>query len=253
MQLERRYLIVAPVVLVLIAAFAVMRRGAPDVEPVAPPSAPSAGARPERVPVRPNNPPTLPEPKGTQSGRVSLLELLALDKDVVSGEWRLSEGRLVSPAAKYARIQFPCVPPEEYDLELHATRVSHTDSLVLGVVFLGKQCQVVLDGNNGASSWLWVKDGSKGVNDNGVTYFQGPVLRPNRSNQIAVSVRKGRLTVTVDGFVILDWRGGSEKLSLMEHWGVRDQRTIFLGSWQSSFGIERVVLTPLQGKVSLLR
>ncbi|MGH9365876.1 MAG: hypothetical protein ACRD1B_11535, partial [Thermoanaerobaculia bacterium] len=149
---------------------------------------------------------------------VNLLKLLDPAKDGVAGNWKLDGDLLITPDIQHARIQVPCIPPDEYNLRAVVTRRSPKDAFVLGLVFDGQPCMVVIDGTGAGASWMEVKDGKKGISESGITYFDGNSLKRDRQAEIVYSVRKDRLTVTVDTYTILDWRGDKERLFIGKGW-----------------------------------
>jgi hypothetical protein len=184
---------------------------------------------------------------------VPVLDRVDPAKDKIAGEWTLKEGRLISPAVKWARFQLPCIPPEEYDFNGVITRADKDDALILGLVYQGRQCQVVLDGNGGRASWMEVKGGGHGVTPFGVTFFDGNVFAKGRPARLQVSVRKSRLTVTVDSFRIIDYIGSRDPLFIAEHWEAPDTRTLYLGAWETIFAVDHLSITPVQGSVAFTR
>jgi len=184
---------------------------------------------------------------------VNLLKLIDPAKDSVEGRWKIEREMLITPEIQRARIQVPCVPPEEYDIRAIVTRRTPKDAFVVGLVFDGKPCMVVVDGNGAGASWMEVKDGKKGISENGITYFDGASLSRDRQAEIVYSVRKDRLTVTVDTYTILDWRGDKERLSIGKGWEVPRSDALFIGSYETVFHVEDLTLTPVTGSCTLLR
>jgi hypothetical protein len=189
----------------------------------------------------------------TSAQKVDLLNLLDPSKDAVAGEWRRNGYALVTPEIQRARIQVPCGPPEEYDIRTLVTRKRGNDAFVVGLIFDGKPCMVVIDGNRTGASWIEVKGGEKGISESGITYFEGNSLRPNRKAEIVYSVRKDRLIVTVDTFTILDWRGENTRLFIGRGWEVPSAEWLFIGSYETTFVIEEMALTVVSGTCTFLR
>jgi hypothetical protein len=214
-------------------------------------TSPSEPKRPPK-PEPPLLPPPVPAPPLGKDA-VLLMDRVDPGKDKIAGDWTLKEARLVSPAVKWARLQLPCIPPEEYDFAGVVTRVEKDDALILGLVFQGRQCQVVLDGNGGRATWMEVKGGGHGITPLGVTFFDGRVFMKGRPAQLHVSVRKSRLTVTVDSFRILDYTGPPDPLFIAEHWEAPDSRTLYLGAWETVFTFEHLQIIPVQGSVAFTR
>jgi hypothetical protein len=66
-------------------------------------------------------------------------------------------------------------------------------------------------------------------------------------------VRKGSVAVQVNGNAVLEWKGEVKQLSLWPDWTVPEKRALFLGSWESVFRLDELVLTPVSGRATLLR
>ena len=184
---------------------------------------------------------------------VDLLGKIDPVADRVAGTWTLAGGVLRSSVDKWARLRLPCLVPEDYELRLRVTRLDKTDALILGAVCDGARAQIVLDGNGGRGSWMEVKGGTHGIGVNGVTYFDGPVFANGRPAEVVVSVRKGRLDVRVDGFQVLAWLGSKDKLYVAEGWDMPQDRSLFLGAWQSIFAIDLIEIASPSGQIELLR
>lgn len=200
-----------------------------------------------------SRPPTRSPARAPSGSAVDLLKLLDPTKDSVEGDWKRDGDILITPDIQRARIQVPCVPPEEYDIRALVTRKGPKDAFVLGLVVDGKPCMVVIDGNGAGASWMEVKDGKKGVSENGITFFDGNSLKRDRQAEIIYSVRKDRLTVTVDSYTILDWRGDKERLFIGKGWETPRSDALFVGSYETVFHVEEMTLTPISGSCRLLR
>lgn len=210
-----------------------------------------------RPPVQEAVRPTLPAPSAPAPApvehAVALLGHIDLKADGVGEPWTIDNGRLISPSAKAARIQLACTPPEEYDVRATVTRLQGGDALILGVLFQGRQLQIVLDGNEGKSSWMEVRDGGHGISRFGVTFFDGGVFVNDRKADLLVTVRSTRVTVTVDGFHVLDWVGPRDRLYVADGWDMPRRDLPFLGAWQSVFAIDSPRIVPIGGTVAFQR
>lgn len=238
--------------LLLLGAVVVRGWLAEDARPDAPGRGTSAdgASRPPQPAARPRL------ARAAAAAREEAVDLLAeIDpkRDAVAGEWALRDGALVIPAGAWSRLQIPCVPPEEYDLDLEVARIDRKDALVLGIVFQGRQGQLALDANGGQRSWMEVKDGAHGITENGVTFFEGPVFAQKRPARLDVRVRRDRMDVLVDEYHVLAWRGPRERLLVRPNWEVPETDTLFVGAWQASYAITRLKILPRGGKVVLLK
>lgn len=179
--------------------------------------------------------------------KVDLLQGLDFKKDAVLGKWAFEEKVLVAPTVRFGRLQIPYQPPEEYDVRLVAERKAGTDSIVLGLVGKGRQFAVVID--------AFAKDPFSGVDrvdgkafpDN-ETKHAGRVVENGKKVEIRASVRKDRLTITLDGKPLVDWKADWSRVSLFEDWEVPDKGALFLGSWTAPWHVHALELTPVTGE-----
>jgi hypothetical protein len=185
------------------------------------------------------------------SGEVDLLKLIDPSQDSVVGVWLSESGSLISPLVHdYTRLEIPCGPPEEYDLELVIERLGAPESFVIGLVGAGRQFTTHLDaklfGSNSkvlsaCCSGLRLIDGRA---DN-ETVRREPVLKPAGSSEVRCCVRKTGVSVLVNGMQIIDWKGSLSRLTLPRQWTVPNKGALFLGTYDCSYKISRAVLKPV--------
>ena len=181
---------------------------------------------------------------------LDLLDLLRLPEDAIAGEWGFQDRALITPSDRNARVQILCTPPEEYDLNVLVTRKRGVNSLGIGLVVGGRQTMVALDGNDGATSWIFTNPEDHSLNP---TTYVGRLLRYNRATRVSCSVRKTGIRVTVDGKTAIDWKGDTNDLYLLPHYLVPHRQSLVFGSWESSFRIDELTLVPVTGAPTLLR
>ncbi|HLF91871.1 MAG TPA: hypothetical protein VJB14_00270 [Planctomycetota bacterium] len=235
---------------------AVLLRSQQD-EPTTPRSAEATRPHPATSPPATEPAPSKPAPlpataKPAPEGPVDLIKMLDPQKDAVAGTWTRDGDLLMSPAIPFGRIQLPALPPDEYDLTLSVERKSGVDSFNIGLTSGGRPCVVILDGmKNGDTSGIDIV-GGKGFMENETT-FKGRLLLQDQPAQVVCSVRKDRITVSVDGKKIIDWTGSPAKLSAYRGWAVPEPRALFVGSYESGFRVQNLVLSPVTGTALLLR
>ncbi len=173
---------------------------------------------------------------------VDLLRLIQPKRDAVLGEWRLSDDMLVSPEMRFARIMIPYTLPKQYDLEVVVKFVQGYGELNIGLVSDGNQFRI---GFGSYDTWTGIDliDGLP-MRANG-TGRSGRVLLPNKIAKILCSVRKDRVTVACDGQTLVDWKGGSQRLSLPTDWQLPKKNVGYLGSQRSMFQFLKVTLIPV--------
>jgi predicted esterase len=200
---------------------------------------------PARAPAMPA-PNAAPAPAAPAAGgaAVDLLELVDPARDGVAGTWKVESKTLVTPAADFSRLQVGAAVPAEYDLEVVAQRSGDKpDTLVIGLVGGGAQFMVGLDGNQGSKSGLDAIDGKRFVENESTR--DGAVFSADKASTILCSVRKDRVTVTVDGKVVLDWKADFARLTLRPAWATRDAKLLFLGSNKCVYRITKWSLHPV--------
>ena len=188
----------------------------------------------------------------TSAGRavqpsIDLLAGIDPHRDSVEGAWQKLNHVLTSPDNKYARLQIPFHPPEEYELELVAERKQGNAALVVGLVAGGRQFSVVLDGWGGTISGLGLVDG-QAYDSNGTTH-RGKLLGRGSRHRILCRVDRDAVEVEVDGQLAIEYRSSFDRLSLFDSWHVPDDRGLILGSIATVYSVYEIRLTSLGNPV----
>jgi hypothetical protein len=199
---------------------------------------PSVGALKAR---RASPPPAEPAP----GAPVDLLHLVDATRDAVQGRWGFDGDSLYTSSTQWGRLQINYVPPAEYDLKVVVRRESGGNSFNLGLSNGHKQFMLVIDGNDGITSGIDLV-GDRGFSANETT-FGGKVLAMGVPTTLDIAVRKGGVTLTVGKKVLMDWQGPFASLQVFPNWRVQDAKSLFLGSWQTLYRVDEMVLTPLAG------
>ncbi|HVW37239.1 MAG TPA: hypothetical protein VHB99_08030, partial [Pirellulales bacterium] len=175
-------------------------------------------------------------------GGVDLLKLINVDRDAVKGEWRLENGRLISPAAFVPRLAIPYRLPPEYILSVVVERIEGENSFGVGLVAGDSKAAVLLDGWYGKASGLDALDGQSA--EKNASTRAGRVLRDNQPNTLVCNVTKHGIRVTVNGESIIDFQGDFDRLSWPAIWGdPLAERLELIGSDDSRFAISKLELT----------
>jgi hypothetical protein len=115
------------------------------------------GEEATQVASRPTGPRAVP---GTAASKpINVLRMMDPRLDTIKGTWRFDRGVLVSSGGTLDRIHIPFVPPEEYAIEIIATRVRGTKGFTIGLVGGGKTFSVDLDcmGTRSGISVAWTE------------------------------------------------------------------------------------------------
>jgi hypothetical protein len=181
-------------------------------------------------------------PRSASRQPVNLLRMIDLRRDTIKGIWRFDRGALVSSGGTLDRIHLPFVPPEEYSLEIVATRVSGTKGFTIGLVGGGKTFTVDLD-CMGQKSGISCVDGKSSFLGN-ASVRSGKVLFSGKPAKILCQVHKGGVRASVNGRVVVDWQNGFDRISADKGWSPKDPRLPLIGS-SMPFYIHSITLTPV--------
>lgn len=176
---------------------------------------------------------------------INVLKLIDTKRDHVAGEWKLEDGRLVSPKQFGARIELPTDVPAEYRLVVIAEPLDKPNGLILGQQVDGHRCLVLLNYANGekTSGAIENVDG-KNVGGNSTT-FERAVFQQGVPSEVICTVRKNSIRVTVDGREVIQWKGDASRLSLGDYWKTPNEKRLFLGAYDCRYRIHRVSVSPL--------
>lgn len=181
---------------------------------------------------------------GGLKGEIDLLRLIDVKKHTLSNEpWSFHGPALVTPNRGAGRLQIPYSPPAEYEIEIQATRLEGNNTLTVGLIAGERPFLLSLDGFAAASSGLALLDGKKAsVND---STFRGKVFENGQPATVTIAIRREGAAVRANGKTIIDWRGDFSRLSMDETWTVANPQQLWLGSFNSSYQIQKLVLRPL--------
>jgi serine/threonine protein kinase len=187
----------------------------------------------------PKTPTPLPA-KFDFSKPIDLLELIEIKRDKISGSWKFEKGELLTPP-KSGRLQIPVSPPEEYDLALTVERVEGNESMLLGLVYGGRQITAVLDGWGGKVSGLQMVDGKSA--DKNETRIDGALLDVGSPRVITAAVRKAGILITCNNKSIR-WTGDNKRLSADDRYKTDRQDQPYVGSLNATYKISKLELLP---------
>jgi hypothetical protein len=190
-----------------------------------------------------------------KSAAIDLLALIDPKTHTVWGVWKKDGKVLVSVAGgRPPRLQIPYEPGEEYDLEVSCKRVEGNNSFNVGLVAGGRQFLAAFDGwpTQGYMSGLDFVDG-KDVRNNPTT-LKGPQFENDKNYTLGYSVRSGKIETSINGKVIVSYKGEFNRLSLGTSYRTPSDKALilFLGP-HTSYHIDRIMLTPVKGKGTIIK
>ena len=180
------------------------------------------------------------------AGPVDLLRLIDVNRDSVAGEWALnSRALLCNQKARFARIQIPYEPPDEYDVSLVVERKDGFE-VYLGLSRGPSQFYLAIDDWGGTLTAIgWIDGKHTRENEN---LFRGRVLTNDKPSTVLCSVRKEGVSVTIDGKKITSFKGSFNRLSNSDVLGMPNPRAMFLGCNDGRCTFSRATLTPVSGQ-----
>jgi hypothetical protein len=178
---------------------------------------------------------------------VDLLAMIDPVGNRIRGQFSKTSGALItSPMDGPGMIRIPFDPPQEYALSAEVTRLQGGDELIFGLLVGGRQVNFDLDGwhTKGNLSGLGMIDNKRADYPGYPDPYRGTVLQNGRTAKIVIVVQRDRVVVNCDGHLIQDWHGDPRRLS--PFWSTPDRRSLFLGSYRTSYRISRLELSPLR-------
>jgi hypothetical protein len=184
-------------------------------------------------------------------GPLNLLRLIDPKQDAVLGDWLIEGGKLMTPTdqAFWTRLQIPYAPGLEYDVSFSLKTTSNFYCLRIGLPLGDRQCMVVIGGDGGKGSGLEMID-NRSYGDSNPTFVAEGGTTPLAT--IVCSVRKGGITVSIDGKKIIDYKDLA-RLTLFGNWQVPNRNALFIASSSARFSIDQITLTPVGGAGKRLR
>jgi hypothetical protein len=181
-----------------------------------------------------------------KSGSIDLLKLVDPQTDTLCGSCtKTAQALLCSKGTNAyggAMVQIPYAPPDEYDLQVVLEKkdvMGNNPGVVIGL----RDFSIALDVHEGNTSGLETLDGS--LSDGNESTYKGALFKTGTSSTVVCQLRKGRVTVEVDGKQIINWSGDFKRLSQPPDRKKPLPKAMVVGSWDSAFTITKVALTPL--------
>jgi hypothetical protein len=188
-------------------------------------------------------------------GAVDLLALVDPKAHTVLGEWKKDGNSLVGVNPKFpGLIQLPYEPGEEYDLAADVRRVSGEEYFAFQLVAGGHRVTAALDTYPSKGFISGLGDiGGKGILDNG-TAVKGQVMTAGKDYTVLCSVRSGKIDVSVNGKVVLAYKGEFNRFSIHSDFRVPDEKALAIQiGYATPYKIDRLVVTPVKGKGTILK
>lgn len=193
-----------------------------------------------------------PEPRGDSDARrsgarIDLLRLIDLSKDAMAGSKWTAQGHSLSGGGG-SRIEFPYVPPREYDLEIAFVRLSGKWNVSTIGVTNGRQFRWVIGANSNMAC------GFDTIGGRASTDRSNPTRKENAAGWIKngercvslMKVRAGLIEGYVDGKLISSWKTDGSDLSIGARYALHQNDRLGFDS-SNPVVIESAVLTDVSG------
>ena len=184
--------------------------------------------------------------KAIPQDEVDLLAMTDLAVCWSQGEWSKADGKILSPRGYGMRLELPYAPPDEYRLTVIVEPLDEPNGLLFGQR-CGDQRFVTLFSFHREDSHLSAIENIDGRNVGNETTFDGKLFRQQQLSQVIVTVRKDHVSMSVDGHMIVQWKGTSDRLSLSDYWNTPNETALFLGTYDCRYRFHRLTLEPLTG------
>jgi hypothetical protein len=183
---------------------------------------------------------------------VDLLKLSDPAKDVVSGNWKIQNGKLSAEAGARAKIEFPYTPPDEYDFRIVFTRTQGTNDV-----------NQILYSPVGKTAFTWHMGGWDNMfagfsTVKGVTGHANPTtsktpLENGRKYEAIVKVRRDNISAYLDGKQIAQYKTNYGDIGQFSDWNLNKTQALGLGSAGNAVIFETIQVREINGRGKLLR
>lgn len=190
-------------------------------------------------------------PVTASSQSINLIDLIQPSRDVVSGKFQVSDGKLRTPPNDRSvnhspLLMLPFTPSNDnYRIELEIERKSDSGyGCNFGVVVGGHQAVVAMDGSANVSWGMEIINGYSIHAPQNKTVTRGKRLTRGVIVSVDIHVTGNSVKVDLEGQPIIDWTGRPEQLSVWERVAPKltNRRQLFLYS-QAEFVIHKMDVT----------
>ncbi|HWE02778.1 MAG TPA: hypothetical protein VG326_10255 [Tepidisphaeraceae bacterium] len=159
----------------------------------------------------------IPAPADIPSRVVNLMPLIDVSRDANDGVWqKTANGGIMSTGGR-CRIRIPYQPPEEYDFRVVFKRVNG-DGWMGQIAWLGGKGVIwILAANSNNTSGFGQLAG-RWIDNNSTTVRNNVILQNDRPYTSVVHVRRGRLSASVDGKLVADYKTNGSDMNLPGDW-----------------------------------
>ncbi|HEY3321562.1 MAG TPA: hypothetical protein VGP72_13925 [Planctomycetota bacterium] len=187
-------------------------------------------------------------PTTASAGTIDLLKLTNVQRDSDQGGWSIRDGVLrVSKESKFTRLEFPYVPPQEYDVKATFTRLDSDECLYVHLTRDERQFGYILAGWKNTVAGFDMVAGKRAKDDPANTRSQ-PVLTNGKKCSLLIEVRSDALRAYIDGKLTNECKAPSGFLSLPVNWALKHMGRLGIGSGSSTYEIHSLEVREVKGQ-----
>ncbi|MBI5395018.1 MAG: hypothetical protein HZA91_06940 [Verrucomicrobia bacterium] len=178
---------------------------------------------------------------------VNLMPLIDPAHDTVAGQWTASGGVLTCAPERFARIEIPFEPPEEYDFAITFCRQDGRETVAQFISHRGRPQMWNMACDHSTAFGFDVVAG-KPATDNSTTFRPGTPLENGRGYRSVLQVRSDGVRAYLDGRLICHWRTDYRDASVTPRWQLRRPNVLGVGAYQATTTFQRIELLEITGK-----
>lgn len=157
-------------------------------------------------------------------------------------EWLLRDGVLMSPRGAQHLLPMSWVPPAEYDLTCSFKRLYPSGSLSLIFDFNGRQCALVIGGEQDTRIGFELV-GGKALNDNSSLHIIPEPLAQDKRMAVTIKVRRNGLSAYIGEKEICTLPGAGSNVKLDEAWKLPPNHVMGIGTRTTQVAVFKLNLT----------
>ena len=190
--------------------------------------------------------PVIGSPSATNQD-VNLMALIDTARDAVSGTWiKTAPTTLTATGSKpFNLLQFPYLPPSEYDLKITFARLEGDNDLAGIIVNKGVQCAAIIGAYNDTIAGFSMVGGR--LVKNNVTHVDSPKIITGKQYVIMISVRTEKMELSLDDKLLTTWVPGQGTLSIFGSWALPNPRAIGIGFLTGKYEFYDITLREISG------
>ena len=167
-------------------------------------------------------------------------------KKIQHEEWILRDGVLMSPRGAVHLLPLGGIPPAEYDLTCSFKRLYPSGSLSLIFDFNGRQCALVIGGDDDTRIGFELVSG-KAFNNNESLHIIPEPLAQDKRMAVTIKVRRNSLSAYAGEKELCSLSGAGSNLKLDEVWKLPPNHVMGIGTRTTQVAIFKLHLTEFSG------